>query len=513
MKKMIRMSGRIVVLFLMVTAFLAPRSSFSEDTTYYVDAVAGNDHSDGTTSSSAWQSLDKVNSMVFKPGDRILFKANCTWTGGLEPKGSGDDKKQIVVDMYGYESLPRNIRNKPHIEGNGIYATVLLKDVEYWTISNLDVSNSSSATDIKLRNGIMVLAKAAGITHRVIIQDCEVHDVHGDYRRRVGMYKNSGIRVSFPGTSTSENRYDEVLVQRNYVHDVRTNGIYIVSEADSREETFYTNVKVANNTIIRTGADGAIISHCISPVVEHNMILDSGYYGNYQSTNYIAGLWGDNNTGEVLFQNNEVARTHKFMGDGQAFDTDWGTGGTSVYQYNYTHENKGGFFLNCIDCAGGKIPPTYVKSVIRYNISVDDEESIINRYNETIVEVYNNVFYKTSGNLDPGSSKTFKYFNNIFNFTTDPEWGISEYSNNCYYPIARNGNDGKGISANPRFMRAGIVGDGKKFADFYKLQPKSPCIDAGIVISDNGGKDYWGKTLYNGLPDVGAMEYYIEVKK
>lgn len=513
MKNLVKISGGVILALLTIIVSVSSKVSPPENTNYYIDAVSGNDNNNGTTPGTAWQSLEKVNSIVFKPGDSILFKANCTWTGGLEPKGSGDISKQIVIGMYGYMSFPRNSRNKPHIEGNGIYATVLLKEAEYWTISNLDVSNSTTATDIKLRNGIMVLARATGITHRIIIQDCEVHDVHGDYRRRVGMYKNSGIRVSYPGTSTADSHYDEVLVQRNFVHDVKTSGIYIVSEADSRQETFYTNVKVLNNTIIRTGADGAIISHCISPVIEGNMILDAGYYGNYQSTNYIAGLWGDNNNGEILFQNNEVARTHKFMGDGQAFDTDWGTGGTSIYQYNYTHENKGGFFLNCIDCAGGRIPPTYVKSIIRYNISVNDEESIINRFNETIVEIYNNVFYKTSGNLDPGSSKTFKYSNNIFNFTTEPNWGISQYSNNCYYPIPKNTNDVKGIAVNPGFVNAGTVGDGKKNADFYRLLPTSPCINAGISIQDNGSKDFWGNALYKGLPDIGAMEFDKDAKK
>lgn len=28
-----------------------------------------------------------------------------------------------------------------------------------------------------------------------------------------------------------------------------------------------------------------------------------------------------------------------------------------------------------------------------------------------------------------------------------------------------------------------------------------------MVIPDNGGRDYWGNTLYNGKPDIGAHEY------
>jgi hypothetical protein len=504
MKNSLKISGGIILGIILIIVSLSAKKSLSDSAVYYVDSVSGNDNNNGISPNTAWKSLDKVNSLVFKPGDSILFKANCSWTGKLEPKGSGNNSKQITVSMYGYETISKYSRNKPHIEGNGIYATVLIKDVEYWTVSNLDVTNSTNTTDIQIRNGILVLAKPIGITHRIIIQNCEVHNVDGDCRRKIGMYKNSGIRVSFPGTSSSENRYDEVLIQRNFVHDVATSGIYVVSEADAHLEIFYTNVKVANNTIIRTGADGAIISHCINPVIEYNQILDAGYNGNYESTNYIAGLWGDNNNGEILFQYNEVARTRKFNGDGQAFDTDWGTGGTSIFQYNYTHENDGGFFLNCAELSQN---PDYIKTILRYNISVNDEQSMVWRDNETLVEVYNNVFYKTSGNLDPGNCKSYKYWNNIFYFIAVPNWGLCEYANNCYYPIAKNNSDAKGISENPIFVNAGFMGDGKKNANYYKLQANSPCINKGIPIPNNGSKDFWGNTLYKGLPDIGAMEF------
>jgi hypothetical protein len=507
MKRLAMVLGEICLVVLVAFVSISVIRSQTEGTKYHVDSINGDDSYDGKSPSSAWQSLDKVNSMVFKPGDSILLKAGCSWVGQLKPKGSGSSSNQITIDMYGYDAQPRHMRNKPHIDGNGAYATVLLEGVEYWTVSNLDVSNTTRATHWQRRNGIVVLAKPVGITHRIIIQDCEVHHVDGDYRRNIGnfnMYKNSGIRVSYPGTSSAENRYDEVLIQRNFVHDVKTSGIYVVSEEDDHLEIFYTNVKVANNTVVRTGADGAIISHCISPVIEHNQIFDAGYHGNYLSTRVIAGLWGDNNTGEILFQYNEVARTRKFQGDGQAFDTDWGTGGTSIFQYNYTHENEGGFFLNCADLRPN---PDYVKTILRYNVSVDDKQSMIWRDSATAVEVYNNVFYKTVGNLDPGNSETYKYWNNIFHFSLEPNWGSCEYSHNCYFPIQKNKNDPNGITGDPRFVKPGWLGDGRKNADAYKIKADSSCIDKGKSIPNNGGKDFWDNPLDKGLPDIGAMEY------
>ena len=42
-------------------------------TTYYVDSVGGNDDWSGTSPSTAWQSLDKVNATTFQPADEILL--------------------------------------------------------------------------------------------------------------------------------------------------------------------------------------------------------------------------------------------------------------------------------------------------------------------------------------------------------------------------------------------------------------------------------------------------------
>jgi len=41
----------------------------------------------------------------------------------------------------------------------------------------------------------------------------------------------------------------------------------------------------------------------------------------------------------------------------------------------------------------------------------------------------------------------------------------------------------------------------------YKLTPDSPCIGAGIIIKDNGGRDFWGNPVPESRrPAVGACE-------
>ena len=53
--------------------------------TYYIDASGGSDSASGLEPSCAWKTLDKVNGMVFQPGDKILLKAGETWEGKLSP--------------------------------------------------------------------------------------------------------------------------------------------------------------------------------------------------------------------------------------------------------------------------------------------------------------------------------------------------------------------------------------------------------------------------------------------
>ena len=40
----------------------------------------------------------------------------------------------------------------------------------------------------------------------------------------------------------------------------------------------------------------------------------------------------------------------------------------------------------------------------------------------------------------------------------------------------------------------------------YILNNNSPCIDAGLVINDNGGKDFWGNAVGSNAIDIGACE-------
>jgi hypothetical protein len=75
------MKRHLLTRILLLTATLIGTSA--DAATYYVDDVGGADGNSGTSAGAAWQTLTKVNSKTFLPGDQILFKAGGSWTGRL----------------------------------------------------------------------------------------------------------------------------------------------------------------------------------------------------------------------------------------------------------------------------------------------------------------------------------------------------------------------------------------------------------------------------------------------
>src|SRR5690348_8037188 len=81
--------------------------AYADGVTYYIDAINGNDSSNGTSESTAWKSLTKVNNKTnFQPGDHILFKSGGSWSGSLKLKSSGAEGNPIVIGKYGDGPTP-----------------------------------------------------------------------------------------------------------------------------------------------------------------------------------------------------------------------------------------------------------------------------------------------------------------------------------------------------------------------------------------------------------------------
>ncbi len=83
---------------------LSPRISWGA--TYYV-STTGNDSNSGTSESSPWKTISKINSSSFQPGDSILFKRGEVWREQLVVPSSGSSGKPITFGAYGSGEKPK----------------------------------------------------------------------------------------------------------------------------------------------------------------------------------------------------------------------------------------------------------------------------------------------------------------------------------------------------------------------------------------------------------------------
>ncbi len=97
--------GLFVLAFLLVGG-LAPAALQAAGTNYYVDSLGGSDASAGTSPTSPWKTLAKVNGRGFSPGDTINFKRGATWTGELTIRSSGAQTSPITFRDYGAGAAP-----------------------------------------------------------------------------------------------------------------------------------------------------------------------------------------------------------------------------------------------------------------------------------------------------------------------------------------------------------------------------------------------------------------------
>ncbi|THB80407.1 MAG: right-handed parallel beta-helix repeat-containing protein [Desulfobacteraceae bacterium] len=96
----------LTILFMLATHALA--------VDYYVSSSQGNDANTGQNQNTAFRTIEKVNSMTFAAGDRILFKCGDTWKNeALVIRHSGTASAPITFGSY-----PPGCADKPVISGS-----------------------------------------------------------------------------------------------------------------------------------------------------------------------------------------------------------------------------------------------------------------------------------------------------------------------------------------------------------------------------------------------------------
>jgi hypothetical protein len=279
---------------------------------------------------------------------------------------------------------------------------------------------------------------------------------------------------------------------------------------------------IGGDCIKPEGSDGALI--------EYNRVDR----GRQRAKDAAAGIWpwASDNT---LIQYNEVSGI-KGTFDGQAFDSDDNCKNT-LFQYNYSHDNDGGFMLICSvgkQSKDGQV--TYVgleNTIIRYNISQNDGSGGAPPYERRprIIHIagsarntwiYNNLFYvgkeiKTyfiHNTIYNDWAEDVYFFNNILFAEGELKYDLGkktrfEFRKNVFF-----GNhvapppDPESLTIDPMLVGVGTGLVGLDSLKGYQLKAHSPCIGAAAPIPAAGEKDFWGNLLPPSGPTcVGVHEY------
>jgi hypothetical protein len=483
------------------TSTAVSTDSASQASTYYVDSLAGDDSQSGLSPTNAWRSLERVNSRSFQPGDHILFKAGARYTGQLKPQGSGasvqDRQRPIVVGKYGGDSLPR-------IDADGTTLdALLLRNVEFWEIQDLEITNLGTNCE-PWRTGVHIVADNFGTLRHIHLRNLFVHDVNGSLDKQ-----DEGCGIFFESRGRRPpSQFDELLIE--HCHLVRTDRNGICQRNGSGPHS--RHVVIRDNLLEDIGGDGIKPWGSDAPLIERNVV----HGARMRCADYAAGVWPFD-CDDALIQFNEVSGM-KGTKDGQGFDSDFRCH-RSVFQYNYSHDNEGGFMLIC--APGNSFNQD---TVIRYNISQNDGLNKARVFhisgNVKNTQIYNNTIYIGPKQDLPlllftdwsgGNAEGTKFLNNIFfvDGRVRYEWGQSRsntFSHNVFFGNHRQiPPDPYAFTNRPPLLRPGGGENGMNSLSGYK--PGNPVgFPRGEFISNNGGRDFFGQQVPAPQPPfVGAV--------
>ena len=482
-------------------ALIAPSSALAGDatpaaastgTTYYVSSTHGDDGNAGTDKGHPWKTLDKVNAIAtdLKPGDSVLLERGSTFRDQyLHIKDtSGTADAPITIADYGDASAAKPVIAANGVKGSQWYqdyrarvgnhknkgtvsSAILLKDVSYITVKNLEITNddpdvydpidtwkwtdTADSDGTKLdrsadrmdRTGVAGIAENGTTMSHVTLEGLNIHDVDGNiYNKHMA---NGGIyfmaHYARENKSAADNtwlqnhisRFDHITIKNNIVKDVDRWGIAVGYTAylnfidatwgdgsiddDLIAKYGQTNVTIENNYVKGAGGDAITLMYCDRPVIQYNVgdsvskhmndvdyPHDAAHGGRYGGW-VAAGIWPWR-CKDPIFQYNEMynnLNSEHGNGDGQAWDADYGDG--TLYQYNYSYGNSFASLMICNQYA--------INTTFRYNISQNDRRGVFDLPgNGPGNHIYNNTVYigKDSAMLTGRSNSQAKFENNIF---------------------------------------------------------------------------------------------------
>ncbi|MCG7311049.1 right-handed parallel beta-helix repeat-containing protein [Brachybacterium sp. ACRRE] len=450
-------------------------------------------------------SLEAAGARTLSAGDHLLLRRGTTCEGTLTLTGRGTTKAPIVVGAYGHGTA------RAHVEGDGAASAVHLQNMEHVVLQDLEVTNSTDPGTA--RRGVLVSLADTGTRSGFELRNLDIHDVLGDDAKGPDGSQGLAFRV----TGSTPSAFDDVRIHDNSIRHVDRQAMVVVLSdftcraeigcTDPEDWTPSTRVKIERNLIEDAGGDGIVANTTQGALLQDNVVR--GF--NVRSKEYNAGLWTFNSD-DALAQYNEASGGKGHL-DGMAYDIDGATV-DNTFQYNYSHDNEGGFFLLCTheDRQRG--------SLVQYNVSQNDQyrgvENCVDEIESALIR--NNTISVGEGvtqtlvNENTESLRNVRFEGNIVSASEGGSIDMNlasatgyTFSGNVLHGVAGAPEDPTGSTADPLLCDPGTAQDAFDVARAYRVDRHSPA--RGLAPSvERGLRDYSGKRVHHRAPTAGALE-------
>lgn len=514
-------------------------ATFTIAQNYYV-SNAGNDSNDGTSPSTAWASISKVNNTSFSPGDSIFFECGGLWRETLVVPSSGAEDSYIYFGPYGEGPRPRIYGSET--SSWSAHATNI------WVSDNTfeDPGDSYEGGVFFEANDTIIWGQAQKNQVSDLVTDRDWVWVDG----RVYIYSSSDPAAEYSSVEVGQRNMCVYYNEKDYLAfdslDIRYSRL-----AGFKEEWPFndeTGLEIKNCYVSHIGIKGSTVGYGIEfwhsdSHVHNNIIRECGRRAmSTRPQDAPSGRLHD-----VLIEYNTISNCYHSGIDVAGEEVATFENLTIRYNYIFETENQHtdapeGYSMAHIGINAKENPNTFSNILVYANISVAPTQPSIVIYNGQNIKVYNNTFYGCNQNSDAfngqlylhGKTHDCEIKNNIF-------YNNNDFSRNSYWPCIYSTfeTDFESVDvdynlyyiADQDNMLFNLQGNGGPYYDYewdsylntigwdansqepqdplfvsstdYRLKEGSPAIGEGLDVGLE--YDYMGN-FFNSPPTIGAIE-------
>jgi hypothetical protein len=309
-------------------------------TTYYVDNAGGNNNNSGTSTSTAWNNISKVNSASFNSGDVISFKCGDRFTDAtLLPHNDG-----ITYNSYGTGP-------KPVFDGRSAIECIDMSNRNNLTFTGLKFVNGfkGSSTDPSANINLWYC-------NHITFESCNIDSSKGGHITKVGLYDGQGTYLIIRNCTLS---YGEQTLSDPNQGNL---GIYLdgtdnaLMEYDTLIGNF-SNIRVAFGTNDLGMANGLVVRYCVIKNGRYDNVDEDGsagaqyYYNLFEATNINVYLFTDGSgTYDAYATRNSTYDNNTFITHGSEasihLNSKTGINNGMVFKNNiFYSDNSSGYFI------------------------------------------------------------------------------------------------------------------------------------------------------------------------